>query len=51
MTIYNHEGLRVDLVDGCALAIYVEDVFRCEMTREEFSAVAAALEEWKNEQV
>lgn len=43
MTIYTHEGLRVDLVDGCALAIYVEDVFRLEMTLEEWFAINRAI--------
>lgn len=43
MTIYTHEGLRVDLVDNAALAIYTEDVFRLEMTLEEWFAVSRAI--------
>ena len=43
MTIYTHEGLRVDLVDSAALAIYVEDVFRLEMTLDEWFAVSRAI--------
>lgn len=39
MTIYESNGLRADLIDNEAIAIYVEGVFCCEMTLQEWDAI------------
>ena len=49
MTIHNQDGLRAMMVDNCAIAIYIEDIFRCEMTREEWKKINMAMEGVKNE--
>lgn len=46
---YNHNGLRAEVFDNDAIALYVEDVFRVEITLDEWNAVnAAILEGMKN---
>lgn len=43
MTIYNQDGLRAELVDGEAIAIYIEDVFHCELPLSEWFAINRAI--------
>ena len=47
VTIYHKEGLRAELVDESAVALYIENVFRCEITLDEWNAVNAAIMEVK----
>ena len=42
-TVYDEEGLRAEIVDGEAVAIYVEGSLKLELTVAEFHAVAFAL--------
>ena len=42
-TVYDEEGLRAEIVDGEAVAIYVEGALKLELTVAEFLAVAFAL--------
>lgn len=41
--VYDEEGLRAEIVDGEAVAIYVEGQLKLELTIAEFHAVAFAL--------
>lgn len=47
MTAYDKNGVRAEVVDGCAVALYVEGALAVEMTLEEFNAVHAAIMEVK----
>ena len=51
MTLHNQNGLRAELVDNCAVALYVEGVLAVEMTRDEWKQINMALEGVKNEEV
>lgn len=42
-TVYDEEGLKAEIVDGEAVAIYVEGSLKLELTIDEFHAVAFAL--------
>ncbi len=43
MTIYNKGGVTVELIDNEAIAVYIEGVFRCEVTLREFTDMANAV--------
>lgn len=43
MTIYDHEGLRIELMDDDAVVIYVEGVRKLEMTLAEWVAANTAM--------
>ena len=49
MIVYESDGLRAESVDNCAIALYVEGAFLCEMTREEWRNINLALEGLKDE--
>lgn len=43
MTIYNQDGVRVDLEDQEAIAIYIEEKHCATMTLEEWFAITRAI--------
>jgi len=51
MTIHNHEGLRAELVDNEAIALYAESVHCLTITLDEWNTINKAMEGMKNEQV